>query len=150
MTALHDCRGAMMCLLYESFQMYLASSFICTTYHFFFLFLISPDVVHLWLAAHNKLMELCYSLIQTPSRSARYWRRLLVSFVFSNGPPNFFLLLSLLSFPMLLLILSIPVCRYRITEGVNLPFRVLPTIKELGRTRMEVNVKVCLLLPYAQ
>uniref|UniRef100_K4DG78 MHD domain-containing protein n=1 Tax=Solanum lycopersicum TaxID=4081 RepID=K4DG78_SOLLC len=31
---------------------------------------------------------------------------------------------------------------YRITDGVNLPFRVLPTIKELGRTRMEVNVKV--------
>ncbi|KAI7738601.1 hypothetical protein M8C21_011462, partial [Ambrosia artemisiifolia] len=31
--------------------------------------------------------------------------------------------------------------KYRITEGVNLPFRVLPTIKELGRTRMEVNVK---------
>ncbi|PPS00177.1 hypothetical protein GOBAR_AA20502 [Gossypium barbadense] len=31
---------------------------------------------------------------------------------------------------------------YRITEGVNLPFRVLPTIKELGRTRMEVNVKI--------
>ncbi|KAL8216389.1 hypothetical protein R6Q57_023226 [Mikania cordata] len=32
--------------------------------------------------------------------------------------------------------------RYRITEGVTLPFRVLPTIKELGGTRMEVNVKV--------
>ncbi|PKA47741.1 hypothetical protein AXF42_Ash014518 [Apostasia shenzhenica] len=32
--------------------------------------------------------------------------------------------------------------KYRITEGVNLPFRVLPTIKELGRTRLEVNVKV--------
>ncbi|KAG6571847.1 AP-2 complex subunit mu, partial [Cucurbita argyrosperma subsp. sororia] len=32
--------------------------------------------------------------------------------------------------------------KYRITEGVNLPFRVLPTIKELGRTHMEVNVKV--------
>ncbi|CAN0908174.1 AP-2 complex subunit mu [Linum grandiflorum] len=32
--------------------------------------------------------------------------------------------------------------KYRITEGVNLPFRVLPTIKEHGRTRMEVNVKV--------
>ncbi|TQD93575.1 hypothetical protein C1H46_020846 [Malus baccata] len=32
--------------------------------------------------------------------------------------------------------------KYRITEGVNLPFRVLPTIKELGRTRIEVNVKV--------
>ncbi|MCD7447763.1 hypothetical protein HAX54_034748 [Datura stramonium] len=31
--------------------------------------------------------------------------------------------------------------KYRITEGVNLPFRVLPTIKELGQTRMEVNVK---------
>ncbi|PSR93529.1 AP-2 complex subunit mu like, partial [Actinidia chinensis var. chinensis] len=31
---------------------------------------------------------------------------------------------------------------YHITEGVNLPFRVLPTIKELGRTCMEVNVKV--------
>ncbi|KAG0448101.1 hypothetical protein HPP92_028002 [Vanilla planifolia] len=31
--------------------------------------------------------------------------------------------------------------KYRITEGVNLPFRVLPTIKELGRTRLEVNVK---------
>nr|CAD1844990.1 unnamed protein product [Ananas comosus var. bracteatus] len=32
--------------------------------------------------------------------------------------------------------------KYRISEGINLPFRVLPTIKELGRTRMEVNVKV--------
>lgn len=32
--------------------------------------------------------------------------------------------------------------KYRITEGVNLPFRVLPIIKELGRTRLEVNVKV--------
>lgn len=32
--------------------------------------------------------------------------------------------------------------RYRITEGINLPFRVIPSIKELGRTRMEVNVKV--------
>ncbi|GAA0153711.1 membrane traffic protein [Lithospermum erythrorhizon] len=32
--------------------------------------------------------------------------------------------------------------KYRITEGVNLPFRVLPTIKEVGRTRMEVNVMV--------
>eukprot|EP00270_Netrium_digitus_P001922 TRINITY_DN12130_c0_g1_i2.p1 TRINITY_DN12130_c0_g1~~TRINITY_DN12130_c0_g1_i2.p1 ORF type:complete len:449 (-),score=111.01 TRINITY_DN12130_c0_g1_i2:330-1676(-) len=32
--------------------------------------------------------------------------------------------------------------KYRITEGINLPFRVLPTIRELGRTRLEVNVKV--------
>ncbi|CAI9285974.1 unnamed protein product [Lactuca saligna] len=37
---------------------------------------------------------------------------------------------------------SHPTKRYRITEGVNLPFRVLTIIKELGRTRMEVNVKV--------
>lgn len=41
-----------------------------------------------------------------------------------------------------MLVRWIDICRYRITEGVNLPFRVLPTIKELGRTRMEVNVKV--------
>jgi AP-2 complex subunit mu-1 len=31
---------------------------------------------------------------------------------------------------------------YRITENVNLPFRVLPVVKELGRTRMEINIKV--------
>jgi AP-2 complex subunit mu-1 len=31
---------------------------------------------------------------------------------------------------------------YRITENVNLPFRVLPVVKELGRTRLEVNVKI--------
>uniref|UniRef100_I1MVF1 MHD domain-containing protein n=1 Tax=Glycine max TaxID=3847 RepID=I1MVF1_SOYBN len=37
---------------------------------------------------------------------------------------------------------SRPAKRYRITEGVNLPFKVLPTIKELGRSRIEVNVKV--------
>lgn len=35
-----------------------------------------------------------------------------------------------------------PCRRYRITEGINLPFRVLPLVKELGRTRFEVNVKV--------
>jgi len=32
--------------------------------------------------------------------------------------------------------------KYRITEGISIPFKVLPTIKELGRTRMEVNLKV--------
>lgn len=32
--------------------------------------------------------------------------------------------------------------KYRITEGVHLPFRVIPIIKELGRTRLEVNVKL--------
>mmetsp|Transcript_29512 Transcript_29512/g.95842 ORF Transcript_29512/g.95842 Transcript_29512/m.95842 type:complete len:434 (+) Transcript_29512:137-1438(+) len=31
---------------------------------------------------------------------------------------------------------------YRITENVNLPFRVLPVVKELGRTRLEINIKV--------
>ncbi|KAG0593688.1 hypothetical protein M758_UG010700 [Ceratodon purpureus] len=37
---------------------------------------------------------------------------------------------------------SFELMKYRITEGINLPFRVLPSIKELGRTRLEVNVKV--------
>jgi len=31
---------------------------------------------------------------------------------------------------------------YRIAENVNLPFRVLPVVKELGRTRLEINIKV--------
>jgi AP-2 complex subunit mu-1 len=31
---------------------------------------------------------------------------------------------------------------YRITESINLPFRVLPVVTELGRTRIEINVKV--------
>jgi len=31
---------------------------------------------------------------------------------------------------------------YRISDSINLPFRVLPVVKELGRTRIEVNVKV--------
>jgi len=31
---------------------------------------------------------------------------------------------------------------YRITDNVNLPFRVLPVVKELGRTRLEINIKV--------
>mmetsp|Transcript_22706 Transcript_22706/g.27437 ORF Transcript_22706/g.27437 Transcript_22706/m.27437 type:complete len:450 (-) Transcript_22706:453-1802(-) len=32
--------------------------------------------------------------------------------------------------------------KYRITEGIHLPFRVLPIIKEHGRTRLECNVKM--------
>jgi len=32
--------------------------------------------------------------------------------------------------------------QYRITDNVNLPFRVLPVVKELGRTRLEINVKI--------
>ncbi|KAL8244556.1 hypothetical protein R6Q59_010814 [Mikania micrantha] len=39
---------------------------------------------------------------------------------------------------------SRPTKRYRITEGVTLQFRVMPTIKELGWTRIEVNVKFCM------
>ena len=31
---------------------------------------------------------------------------------------------------------------YRISENVNLPFSVLPVVKQLGRTRLEINVKV--------
>ncbi|KAK9828491.1 hypothetical protein WJX72_000299 [[Myrmecia] bisecta] len=31
--------------------------------------------------------------------------------------------------------------KYRCQEGISLPFRVLPIINELGRTRLEVNVK---------
>mmetsp|Transcript_38432 Transcript_38432/g.76984 ORF Transcript_38432/g.76984 Transcript_38432/m.76984 type:complete len:427 (-) Transcript_38432:427-1707(-) len=32
--------------------------------------------------------------------------------------------------------------KYRVSENINLPFHVLPIVKELGRTRLEVNVKV--------
>eukprot|EP00873_Tetraselmis_striata_P002955 jgi/Tetstr1/423219/TSEL_001337.t1 len=32
--------------------------------------------------------------------------------------------------------------KYRCQEGISLPFRVIPIIKEYGRTRIEVNVKV--------
>lgn len=35
--------------------------------------------------------------------------------------------------------------KYRISEGINLPFRVLPSWKDLGKTRFQVNVKVCTL-----
>ena len=32
--------------------------------------------------------------------------------------------------------------KYRVTEAISLPFKVMPIVKELGRTRMEVNVKI--------
>lgn len=32
--------------------------------------------------------------------------------------------------------------KYRITDNINLPFRILPVIEEAGRTRMLINVKV--------
>lgn len=32
--------------------------------------------------------------------------------------------------------------RYRVAENINLPFRVIPNIKELGRTRLEYKVTV--------
>lgn len=42
-----------------------------------------------------------------------------------------------------------PVCRahsvlhrYRASEGIQVPFKVIPMVKELGRTRMEANVSV--------
>lgn len=33
-------------------------------------------------------------------------------------------------------------CRYRSSEGINVPFKVIPVVKELGRTRVECNVTV--------
>jgi hypothetical protein len=35
-----------------------------------------------------------------------------------------------------------PPLRYRSTEGISVPFKVMPVIKELGRTRLEANVAV--------
>ncbi|GHP05403.1 hypothetical protein PPROV_000415400 [Pycnococcus provasolii] len=32
--------------------------------------------------------------------------------------------------------------RYRISDGIKLPFKVLPSIRELGRTRLEANVRI--------
>ena len=32
--------------------------------------------------------------------------------------------------------------RYRVSDGLTLPFRVLPIVKELGRTRLQMNVKL--------
>eukprot|EP00802_Teleaulax_amphioxeia_P012897 Tamp_12942.p1 GENE.Tamp_12942~~Tamp_12942.p1 ORF type:complete len:432 (-),score=137.74 Tamp_12942:321-1616(-) len=32
--------------------------------------------------------------------------------------------------------------KYRVTENINLPFKVSPIVKELGRTRIEINIKV--------
>ena len=33
--------------------------------------------------------------------------------------------------------------KYRCQEGISLPFRVLPIINEMGRTRMEVGQGIC-------
>ena len=33
--------------------------------------------------------------------------------------------------------------KYRCQEGISLPFRVLPIINEMGRTRMEVGQETC-------
>jgi len=32
--------------------------------------------------------------------------------------------------------------KYRVTEGISLPFKLMPLVKELGRTRIQVDVKV--------
>ena len=37
--------------------------------------------------------------------------------------------------------------RYRITDNVNLPFRVLPVIEEHGANHVEMNIQVRLCLP---
>lgn len=34
------------------------------------------------------------------------------------------------------------VVRYRASEGIQVPFKVIPMVKELGRTRLEANVSV--------
>lgn len=34
------------------------------------------------------------------------------------------------------------VCRYRTTKDISLPFRVIPLVREVGRTKMEVKVVV--------
>eukprot|EP00696_Hemimastix_kukwesjijk_P014327 gnl/Hemi2/28301_TR9351_c0_g1_i1.p1 gnl/Hemi2/28301_TR9351_c0_g1~~gnl/Hemi2/28301_TR9351_c0_g1_i1.p1 ORF type:complete len:438 (-),score=118.39 gnl/Hemi2/28301_TR9351_c0_g1_i1:94-1407(-) len=39
---------------------------------------------------------------------------------------------------------------YRVTQNINVPFRVLPVIKEHGRTRLEIEVKVSSLFAQAQ
>lgn len=41
---------------------------------------------------------------------------------------------------MVVLLLSRP--RYRASEGIQVPFKVIPVVKELGRTRLEANVSV--------
>jgi AP-2 complex subunit mu-1 len=33
-------------------------------------------------------------------------------------------------------------CSYRTSEGIQVPFKVIPVVKELGRTRLEANVSV--------
>jgi hypothetical protein len=42
----------------------------------------------------------------------------------------------------LLLLLLFCVPRYRASEGIQVPFKVIPVVKELGRTRLEANVSV--------
>ena len=32
--------------------------------------------------------------------------------------------------------------KYRVSDNINLPFKVSPVVKELGRTRLEINIKV--------
>lgn len=36
---------------------------------------------------------------------------------------------------------SSSICSYRITDNVNLPFRIIPVIEEQGKTRVVVNIK---------
>lgn len=34
------------------------------------------------------------------------------------------------------------VCRYRTTKDIILPFRVIPLVREVGRTKLEVKVVI--------
>lgn len=39
-------------------------------------------------------------------------------------------------------LLLCPDCRYRTTKDISLPFRVIPLVREVGRTKMEVKVVI--------
>lgn len=50
-----------------------------------------------------------------------------------------------LALPLLLLIFEkwwLPYYRYRTTKDISLPFRVIPLVREVGRTKMEVKVVI--------
>ena len=38
--------------------------------------------------------------------------------------------------------LNVPILRYRTTKDISLPFRVIPLVREVGRSKLEVKVVV--------
>ena len=38
--------------------------------------------------------------------------------------------------------LNVPTLRYRTTKDISLPFRVIPLVREVGRSKLEVKVVV--------